>query len=201
MKREGARCLKRKKTKSGYDFHELLSALQEDVRRRNVYPAMFWAAELERLNYKALWNRLRVITSEDVSLGRPGLVLVIDTLHRWYEDLIEEEKKKKVLKKEKQLFLAHAILALCDSPKSRIADNLVLTIYGERKFKGKKQKIPDYALDGYTLRGIKKGRNLKTREGRRFFLEVGAKLENETTKFIDKFKKKGEKIFLKHGEP
>ena len=81
-------------TKSGYDFKELLSALQKDIRRGAVYPAMFWAAELESLNHKALWNRLRVIASEDVSLGRPGLVLVIDTLHRWYTDLIKQEKKK-----------------------------------------------------------------------------------------------------------
>ena len=65
---------------------------------------------------------------------------------------------------------------------------------------GKKLKILDYALDGHTLRGIKKGRSLKTRKGRRFFLKVGAKLKNETKKFIDKFKKKGERIFLKYGE-
>lgn len=33
-------------TPRGYDFHELLSALQKDIRRGNEYQAVFWAAEL-----------------------------------------------------------------------------------------------------------------------------------------------------------
>lgn len=183
-------------TKSGYDFMELLSALQKDIRRGKTYPAMFWAAEIETFNDKALWNRLRVIASEDISMANPALPVIIDVLEKQYFEF-----KKKKGDKSHRLFLAHAILALCRSSKSRISDNLVLTIYGERKFKGKKLKIPEYALDGKTLAGIKKGRSLKTRKGRRFFLKVSAKLRNETTKVIDKFKKKAEEIFLKYGEP
>lgn len=55
-------------TKSGYDFNELLSALQKDIRKGKIYPAMFWAVELESFNDKALWNRVRVIASEDISM-------------------------------------------------------------------------------------------------------------------------------------
>ena len=61
------------KTKGGYELHELLSALQKDIRRVKIYPAMFWASELKSLNHKALWNRLRVIASEDARA-------------RWFQD-------------------------------------------------------------------------------------------------------------------
>ena len=42
-----------KKTKHGYDFYEVLSALQKEIRRGNEYEAMFWAVELESFNIKA----------------------------------------------------------------------------------------------------------------------------------------------------
>lgn len=108
--------------------------------------------------------------------------------------------KAKKNDKKHRLFLAHAILALCRSQKSRIANNLVIFIYGERKFKGAKPPIPDYALDMHTLGGAKKGRRKDTRKGKEHFLEEGAKLRNETEKFKDKYKEKAEEILLKHGE-
>ena len=143
-------------TNGGYDLKEVLSALQKDIRRGRVYPAMFWAVELETFNNKALWNRLRVIASEDISMANPALPLILDVLEKQYYEF----KKAKKGDMSHRLFLANAILALCRSSKSRIAVNLVLTIYGQRKFKGMKLKIPDYALDGHTLRGAMKGRSL-----------------------------------------
>jgi len=67
-------------TPRGYDFYELLSALQKDIRRGNEYEAMFWAVELETFNPRMLWNRLTVIASEDIGPANPVMSLVIETL-------------------------------------------------------------------------------------------------------------------------
>jgi replication-associated recombination protein RarA len=84
-----------KQTQRGYDFHELLSALQKDIRRGNEYEAMFWAAELESFNPTALWNRLKVIASEDVGCANPLMPILIETLRRQYV-----ENKQKVDNKD-----------------------------------------------------------------------------------------------------
>ena len=55
------------KTKGGYDLLETLSALQKEIRRGKEYEALFWAVELESLNSKALWNRLRVVASGGIA--------------------------------------------------------------------------------------------------------------------------------------
>ncbi len=56
-------------TPKGYDLHEVISALQKEIRRSKEYEAVYWARELESFNPKALWNRLRVIASEDIGLA------------------------------------------------------------------------------------------------------------------------------------
>jgi len=189
-------------TTKRYDFNELLSALQKDIRRGKIYPAMFWAVELETLssnefgnNDEALWSRLRVIASEDISMANPALPVIIDVLEEQCRDFKDRGDKSY------RLFLAHAILALCKSSKSRIANNLVILVYGERKSMKTKPPIPDYALDMHTVGGAKKGRRKGTKKGMEHFLKEGAKLRNETQKFEDKYKKKAEEILLKHGEP
>jgi len=73
-------------TQRGYDIYELLSALQKDIRRGNEYQALFWAVELESFNPTALWNRLRVIASEDIGLADPLAPLTIDVLGKEYRD-------------------------------------------------------------------------------------------------------------------
>jgi replication-associated recombination protein RarA len=56
-------------TRKGYYLDEVTSALQKEIRRCKEYEAVYWALELESFNYKALWNRLKVIASEDVGLA------------------------------------------------------------------------------------------------------------------------------------
>ena len=41
-------------TPKGYDLHEVISALQKEIRRGNEYEAVYWATELESFNPKAL---------------------------------------------------------------------------------------------------------------------------------------------------
>lgn len=61
-------------TPKGYDLHEVISALQKELRRGKEYEAVYWASELESFNPKLLWNRVRVIASEDVGIATPCFI-------------------------------------------------------------------------------------------------------------------------------
>ena len=71
-------------TARGYDPWEVTSALQKCVRRGDEQQATYWAAELETFNDLMLWNRLKVIASEDIGPANPTATLVIDILERNY---------------------------------------------------------------------------------------------------------------------
>ena len=156
------------RTQKGYDMFEVLSALQKEIRRGNEYEAVYWAAELESFNPEALWNRLRVIASEDIGLADPYASLIVDVL----------EKQYTADKKNSRLFLVHAVLYLARSPKSRIVDNLLSVVYNDEE----RLEIPDYALDMHTYRGRKMGR------GYEHFFDEGTKLEKQA--LADPYEKK-----------
>jgi len=168
----------------------LLSALQKSIRRGLEYQAMYFATELEDMNWRALWNRLRIIASEDISLARPSMPIIIDVLANQYETFRTEDEKKG--KKRYRIFLSHAILTLCRSPKSRIADEFLAVVYGSKK-EGKKLPIPDYAYDMHTY----KGRAILHR-GIRQFLRVGAIITNEKKDIKNPYKKRAKQLWAKH---
>jgi replication-associated recombination protein RarA len=150
-------------TKNGYDLLETLSAIQKEIRRCKEYEAVYWAVELESLNSKALWNRLKVIASEDIGLADPQAAILIALLEKnYYEALNKKDNPSR-------LFLVHAVLHLAKAPKSRIVDNLLTIVYNTEE----KLAMPDYALDMHTHRGRKMGRGLE-----HFFAE-GAKMANQ----------------------
>ena len=151
-----------------YEYDELVSALQKDIRRGNEYEAVYWGVKLDGFNSKALWNRLRVIASEDVGLANPNATLMIDVLEKQYIDFKERENDGY------KLFLVHAILLLAKSPKSRMVDNLLITVENDDR----RLEIPDYAKDKHTIIGKKMGRGFK------HFFEEGAKLTNKTIEDI-----------------
>jgi replication-associated recombination protein RarA len=171
-------------TPRGYDIYELLSALQKDIRRGKEYQTVFWAAELESFNPTALWNRLRIIASEDIGIANPLAPLIIDVLEKEYDDAKERENDSY------RLFLTHAVLFLARSRKSRIVDDLLNVVYGEIQHEDKKPPIPDYALDMHTLRGKKMGRGLE------HFFSEGTKLKKEP--FQNPYTEKAKQI-LKQG--
>jgi len=174
-------------TKRGYDIYELLSALQKDIRRGNEYEAMFWAAELESFNAKTLWNRLRVIASEDIGVANAIAPLIIDILEKEYDDATRRGNSSA------KLFLTHAVLFLARSPKSRIVDDLLNVVYGEIQHEDKKLPIPDYAIDMHTLRGKENGRGLD-----HFFTE-SVKLKNETLE--NPYRERAKELLKKYGGP
>jgi replication-associated recombination protein RarA len=140
-------------TKKGYDLLETLSAIQKEIRKCKEYEAVYWAVELETLNPKALWNRLRVIASEDIGIADPKAAILIDVLEKnYYKNLNKKDNPSR-------LFLVHAVLYLARVPKSRIVDNLLNVVYNDER----RLEIPDYALDMHTHRGMKMGRGLEQR--------------------------------------
>ena len=172
-------------TQRGYYIDELLSALQKDIRRGNEYEAVFWAAELESFNPRMLWNRLRVIASEDIGPAYPRMPLLIETLERHYFDA------RKRRNDSYRVFLSNAIVNLVRCRKSRIADNLLTVVYGEIQHENKELPIPDYALDKHTKKGRKMGR------GWTHFFNEGCKLENEA--FDDPYRERALELVTKHG--
>lgn len=157
-------------TPSEYNVYEVISALQKEIRRGNEEQALYWALELESFNKKALWNRLRVIASEDIGIANNSMAILIDALNRAYDQ------------KQELLFVAHAVLALCRSVKSRIVDDFCIVVQRIQNL-----KIPDYALDMHTSRGKFMGRGLK------HFHEVGSKLVNESTTIKNIYRERSEK--------
>ncbi len=172
-------------TPRGYHLDEVISALQKEIRRGKEYEAVYWAVELESFNAKALWNRLRVIASEDVGVAEPHATLIVSALESayWYA----KEKKKD----ESKLFFVNAVLILARAPKCRVADDLTIALYGNME-RGERLEMPDYAVDKHTFRGRKMGRRMK------HFVEEGSKIANEGA--ANPYREIAEKILLKDEE-
>jgi replication-associated recombination protein RarA len=110
----------------GYDINELFSALQKSIRRGYESKALFWAAEIEgrgNNNRARLWNRLKVIASEDIGPANPLAPMVVETLEKQYFDA------RKRGNDSYRLFLSNEILFLARSLKSRVVDDLLNVVY------------------------------------------------------------------------
>ncbi len=152
-RRQGSFNMFRQRTPGDYDFGECVSALQKTIRAGDPRQALYWAAEIEATGSKEatyLWNRLRVIASEDIGPTPEGNAVAI-----LLPTLAENYSSAKSRKNDSwRLFLAHAILAMCSAPKTRICDNLVWAVYHQKE----RYDIPDNALDMHTPRGRRMGR-------------------------------------------
>ena len=178
-------------TKSGYDLFELLSALQKCIRRGMEYEAVHFAVELEEFGSSGqtmLWNRLKIIASEDVGPANPLMPVFIDVLYKQY--LAE---KSKVAESSYRLFMVNAVVCLCRSPKSRITDDLLTVVYSERDSENKRLPIPDFALDKHTAKGKAMGRGID------YFYTEGNKLANEPLE--NPYTERAKMLSKKHGEP
>jgi replication-associated recombination protein RarA len=153
------------KTQNNYDFGEVLSSLQKEIRRGNETAAMFWALELYEKYGKALWTRLQVIVNEDIGIANPQAIMLIQTLKTQFEDFAKGDRDGSM-----RLALANAILFLCRSPKSREADHFQCCVNQRRLQQGWRLPIPDYALDKHTSRGARMKRSWQ------HWFEVGCQL-------------------------
>ena len=155
------------------------------------YEAVHFAVELEEFGSSGqtmLWNRLKIIASEDVGPANPLMPVFIDVLYKQY--LAE---KSKVAESSYRLFMVNAVVCLCRSPKSRITDDLLTVVYSERDSENKRLPIPDFALDKHTAKGKAMGRGID------YFYTEGNKLANEPLE--NPYTERAKMLSKKHGEP
>ena len=140
---------------NGYSLGDAISALQKEIRRGNEYEAMYWALELVPRYEVYLWKRLLVIANEDVGIANPTVLLLVPSQREVYFGFREEGRDGSA-----RLVLANTILAMCRSPKSRIADHFQCVVNQDR-LHGQVLDVPDYALDKHTARGKSMGRGVQ----------------------------------------
>lgn len=154
-------------TKKNYDFFEVSSAVQKSIRRGDEKNALYFAVEFFNSGYdEYLWERLKIITSEDVGLAEPGMPAMIESLYAMYT----QQKKKKKDNRPERLFLIHAVVALCRCKKSRYIDWTVIKVW--REHDKEKHPIPQYAFDMHSITGKRMGLGLE------HFYEEGSLLNN-----------------------
>ena len=170
-------------TVHGYEWAEVVSAMQKCIRRGQEEDALYWASELDKSGYgQHVWRRLLIITSEDIGLAEPHLPAQIRAL---YDNWLDFKKAKKTAE---NMFIVHAVMILCRAKKSRAVDNALVFNYLEQP---EWREIPDVAVDKHTLRGKRMGR------GFRHFIEEGSLVTNEDHSVEDPYKERAFSIFLR----
>lgn len=157
------------KTFHGYPADQVISALQKEIRRGNQENAVLLAYEMiltsPALEDK-LWQRLMVISVEDIGFGEPNAALQINALYQMLQTFDRNLGERK-------LFAVHAVRYLCNCPKDRSSDEMIVWVKLATERGDVRPEIPDYALDMHTAAGQKMSRGL------RHFFEVGAQLRPE----------------------
>lgn len=134
------------RTKSGYVFGEVTSAIQKEIRLGNEEEALYWALEMEATSPTYLWKRLMVIASEDIGLAAPDVVELVNVLALGWE------RAKKLSWYVSSHQVVQAVIMLCRAPKSTEIDDAINYV-GERKKAGWKLEVPEYAKDMHTQAG------------------------------------------------
>jgi replication-associated recombination protein RarA len=157
------------KTFHGYPADQVISALQKEIRRGNEENAVLLAYEMvitsPALEDK-LWQRLMVISVEDIGFGDTNAAVQVNTLYQMLQTFDRSLG-------ERQLFAVHAVRYLCACPKDRSSDEMIVWVKLASERGEARPVIPDYALDMHTAEGQKMGR------GVRHFFEIGAQLHPE----------------------
>ncbi len=157
------------KTYHGYPADQIISALQKEIRRGLEENAVFLAYEMvitsPALEDK-LWQRLMVISVEDVGFGEPNAPVLLNALFQMVQAFDRSLGERK-------LFAVHAVRYLCKCQKDRSSDEMIVWTKLAFEQETARPEIPDYALDMHTAEGQKMGR------GARHFFEVGTQLHPE----------------------
>ena len=145
---------------------EVISALQKEIRRGRVENAAAVAFEMVSTSpelERKLWDRLLIISAEDVGLSDPMAPVVVEALerisHRWER-----------AEGDRTLVAIHAVRYLATRKKERASDELTNWMRAGFADGSLRPEIPDYAIDMHTARGQQQGRGL------RHFYEEGAKV-------------------------
>ena len=157
------------KTYHGFKADHVISALQKEIRRSNTQNAVLLAYEMVITSPALedfLWQRLMVISVEDVGFGEPNAAVQINALYQMIQTFDRSVG-------ERRLFAVHAVRYLCGCLKDRSSDEMVNWVIAGVESGELRPKIPDYALDMHTGDGQAMGR------GKQHFWEEGAIIHPE----------------------
>ena len=136
--------------KLGYEFGEVTSAMQKEIRRGDERAAVYWGLLLYDASTWYAWKRVLVTAAEDVGLAAPQTVAVVCGLARAWAQC------KQGAYYVSPHHLTMAIMALARAPKSTEVDDLQsLTL--ELQKRGDKREMPEYAVDAHTKAGKERG--------------------------------------------
>ena len=156
-------------TFNGFKADHVISALQKEIRRGHTENAVLLAYEMVSTSPAMedyLWQRLMVISVEDVGLGEPNAPLLISALNQMLATFDRSVGERK-------LFAVHAVRYLCHCQKDRSSDEMVNWVMAGVASGDLRPTIPDYALDMHTGDGQAMGRD------KRHFWEEGARIYPE----------------------
>ena len=157
------------KTYNGFSGDQVISALQKEIRRGNTENAVLLAYEMAITSPAMedyLWQRLMVISVEDIGFGQLEAPILIKSLHQMIQSFDRNLGERK-------LFAVHAVRYLCNCQKDRSSDEMIMWIKLASEKMDILPEIPDYALDMHTKRGKELGRGI------RHFIDVAAQLTPE----------------------
>jgi replication-associated recombination protein RarA len=157
------------KTYHGLPADQVISALQKEIRRGHTENAVLLAYEMTITSPAMedyLWQRLMVISVEDVGFGEPNAPIMLNALYQMLGTFDRSVG-------ERRLFAVHAVRYLCHCQKDRSSDEMVSWVKLAVARGKAKASIPDYALDMHTAQGQAQGRGL------RHFYEQGTILHPE----------------------
>ncbi len=148
---------------------ELISCLQKSIRRGMVenaalvaYEMMHTSPQMERY----MWDRLAIISVEDIGFGDPMAAVVIDSLERLSQRFGRHQG-------DRYLFGVHAVRYLATRTKDRSSDEMYNWMLHAVENEGVRPEVQDWMLDMHTARGLAMGR------GARQFMEEGAQVDPE----------------------
>ncbi|MCH7800986.1 MAG: hypothetical protein IIC24_05505 [Chloroflexi bacterium] len=142
----------RLRTENEYYIDEVVSSLTKEIRRGNEDAALFWALEMIDggfANY--FWNRITVMTSEEIGLADPQAIVIVNSASQLYERRIKSKSKWSEGPHTVEL-VGLVILYLCRAPKNAEASYAVYSVIEERE-RGRRDPVPEYGLDMHTVEG------------------------------------------------
>ena len=157
------------KTFNGFQADHVISALQKEIRRGNTENAALLSYEMIITSPALedyLWQRLKVISVEDIGFGEPLAPVLIQSLFEMTSACDRSVGERK-------LYAIHAVRYLCQCKKDRSSDEMINWINHASRSGSLLPVIPDYALDMHTAEGQKQGR------GRRHFFEEASRTNPE----------------------
>jgi replication-associated recombination protein RarA len=156
-------------TRDGYDFWTMASLFQKSIRRSDIPKASFAAWQLMEKYEGYLWNRMLIITAEDIG-GYVGWAIIGLKIQ---QDMV---KKHTNGKNKGTIFIAKAIELLCKSRKCRDAcyidcnylwsdDRIKETLTDDDlemlpRSELENMEIPSWVYDVHTYQGKKAGKTV-----------------------------------------